>query len=117
MIETTLLATSEKLCPFFAKSTFGGPRNSFGMKRRKNASIDQSAFLRAQIRAQGFPPLQFDGQRMAGLVEVGTNRRQPFVSHQHQEPNLWEISRGVRVKTAGPVLDGIEPVGRDGLAD
>ena len=54
---------------------------------------------------------------MVRLVVVGAQRRQPLVAHQHQEALLGEIGRRGGVETAGAVLDGIEPVGRQGRAD
>ena len=57
MIDTTLAATSEKLWPS-PDSTLGGPRSSFGMKRRKKASIASRPCLGAQVAARGFAALR-----------------------------------------------------------
>ena len=55
MMETTFFATSEKLWPS-PNSTLGGPRNSVGMKRRKNASIaSRPSLLRRSPRAASRP--------------------------------------------------------------
>ena len=114
MIDTTFLATSEKLWPS-PNSTLGGPRSSSGMKRRKKASIASRPSLRAQVAARCLAALPMDGQRVAGLVVVGAQRGQPLVAHQHQEALLGEIGGCRRIEAGGAVLDGIEPVGRQGL--
>ena len=55
MIDTTFLATSEKLWPS-PNSTLGGPRNSSGMKRRKKASIaSRPSFVRKSPAAASRP--------------------------------------------------------------
>ena len=59
MMETTFFATSEKLWPS-PNSTLGGPRSSFGMKRRKNASIASRPSLRAQVAARGLAAFPLD---------------------------------------------------------
>ena len=56
MIETTFFDTSEKLW-FWPLNTFGGPRNAFGMKRRKKASISsRPCLVRRSPRAASRPP-------------------------------------------------------------
>src|SRR5581483_5268438 len=57
-----------------------------------------------------------DGQGMACLVVIGAQCGQPLVAHQHQEALLGEIGRSRGVEAGGPILDGVEPVGRQGLA-
>ena len=65
MMETTFLATSEKLWPS-PNSTLGGPRNSFGMKRRKNASIaSRPSLLRRSPRAAARPSHWIDSVWLA----------------------------------------------------
>ena len=53
---------------------------------------------------------------MGGVIEAGAQRGEALVAHQHQEAVLGKILRGSRVKADRPVLDGIEPVGRQRLA-
>ena len=53
---------------------------------------------------------------MARFIVIGAQRGQPLVPHQHEKALLGEIGRMGRVEAARAVLDGIEPVGRHGLA-
>ena len=56
MIDTTFLATSEKLWSVGRCSTLGGPFRSSGMKRRKNASIaSRPSLVRRSPRAASRP--------------------------------------------------------------
>ncbi len=53
-------------------STFGGPRNSFGTKRRKNASMALPALqVRRSPRAASRPVVR-DRQRMGRLIVLGS---------------------------------------------
>jgi len=58
-----------------------------------------------------------DGQGMARLIELGPQRGQPLIAHQHQEADFGEIGGGGGIEAASAVLDGVEPVGRQGAAD
>jgi hypothetical protein len=108
IIDTTFLATSENLWR---------PTQFFRHEAAEECLDGQPAFLRAQIGAHGLATLRFNGQCVAGFVEVRAQGRQPFVQHQHEEALFGEIGRGVRVKPAGAIFDGIEPVGRDRLTN
>ena len=60
--------------------------------------------------------------RRASMVSVWlasskrrAQRGQPLVAHQHQEAGLGQIAGRRGIEAGRPVLDGIEPVGRQGL--
>ena len=100
-----------------SEKTFGGPRNSFGMKRRKNASMaNRPSFVRRSARTASRPSNSMDSVWLASSKSVRKDANRSF-QHQHEEALFGEIGRGVRVKPAGAILDGIEPVGRDRLTD
>ena len=115
MIDTTFLATSEKLWPSPSEH-LGRPAQFVGAIFRQEAFDRRAAFRCAQIAARGRAPLPMDGQGMACLVVIRMQRRQPLVAHQHQKALLGEIGGRRRVEAAGAVLDGVKPVGRHGLA-
>ena len=95
MIETTLAATSEKLWPS-ACSTFGGPRSSAGMKRRKNASIASRPSSVREVAARGLAAVVADDERVASRRRSGCRScGQPLVAHQHQEAGLGQIARAL----------------------
>ena len=50
------------------------------------------------------------------LVEPRAQPRQALVLHQHEEAGFRQIARRRRIEARGPVLDGVEAVGRQGLA-
>ena len=52
---------------------------------------------------------------MGRLIVAGAQRRQPLVTHQHQEALLGKIGGCRWVEAARPILDGIEPVGWERL--
>ena len=58
-----------------------------------------------------------DGQAMRGVVESGAQPRERLVAHQHQVGDLGQVARHGLVEAGGAVLDGVEPVGRQGGAD
>ena len=116
MIETTLRATSEKLKPG-ACSTFGGPRSSSAQKSAKKRSIAaRPSGVRRSPRAASRPSASID-ERVARVVEAGAQPRQPLVAHQHQVALLGLVAGRGRVEAGGPVLDGVEAVGRQRRAD
>ena len=69
-----------------------------------------------QLPARHLLAVAEDGQRLGGIVELRAQRRQPLVAHQHQEIDLGQVPRRVRVEAARPVLDGIGAVERQRLA-
>ena len=88
-----------------AASTFGGPRRSAGMKRRKNASTASRPSLVARSPRAALAAVLLDRQRVGRVVVAGAQRRQPLVPHQHQELGLGQMLRGGRVEAGRPVLD------------
>src|SRR6266404_5650757 len=118
MIETTFLATSEKLWPG-AASTFGNPRSSSAQNRAKNPSIaarppgviceplpavPQSRDF-SQITPGGLRAVLPDHEHLGRIVKMGVKTGQPLVLHQHEEPLLGQISRHRGIKAARPILD------------
>ena len=98
-METTFLATSEKL--WHRLQHLGGPRNSAGMNRRKNASIaSRPSLVRRSPRAPRGPPA--DRERMDLLRRSSPQLRQAVVAHQHQEAVLGKRRGGGRVEAEGP---------------
>ena len=57
-----------------------------------------------------------DGQDVARIVEMGLQRRQPFVPLQHQEMRFWQPFGLGRIEAGGAVFDGVAAVGRKRLA-
>jgi hypothetical protein len=57
-----------------------------------------------------------DGESLRGVLEYGSQRRQPLVAHQHQEIDLRQVPRGVGIEPARSILDGVGPVEGEGLA-
>ena len=57
-----------------------------------------------------------DGERAGGVVEAAPQRGQALVAHQHEEVDLGQVARGIRIEPAGTVLDCVSPVERQGLA-
>ena len=98
MMETTFFATSEKLWPL-AKKNLRRPAQFAWHETAEEGFDRQPAFFGPQIAAYGFAAFPVDRQRMARLVIVGAQRRQPLVTHQHQETLLGEIGRRRRVET------------------
>ena len=62
------------------------------------------------------PAVVADRQDVARIVEMGLQRRQPFVPLQHQEMRLWQPFRLGRVEAGGAVFDGVAAVGQQRLA-
>ena len=58
-----------------------------------------------------------DNERVALLVIVGAQRRQPLIAHQHQETLLGKIGGGGGIEAARAIFDRVEPVGGQGLPD
>ena len=56
-----------------------------------------------------------NGERAGRIVEAAPQRGEPLVAHQHQEVDLGQMARSVRIEAAGPVLDGPGPVEGQGL--
>ena len=116
MIETTLRATSEKLWPSAGqhlRRTLDRSGVAVGEK-----PLDGGAALGGfEIALSGDRAVPADGQDVARIVEMGVQRRQPFVPHQHQEMGLQHPLRIGGIEAAGAVFDGIAAVGRKGLAD
>ena len=120
MMDTTFLATSEKL--WLARTEFGRTapwaaraihsRNSRRRTPRSRRGLAACASRRGRPRG-----LRLDDERVGRLVIVGAQRRQPLIAHQHQETNFGEVGGGGGIEAAGAVLDGIEPVGGQGRAD
>ena len=111
MMETTFLATSEKLWPC-AGQHLGRPAQFVRHEAAEERFDRQPAFLCAQVAARRFAPLVPDRQRMARLVVIGAQAGQPLIAHQHQEAGFGEISGCGAVEAGRAVLDGIEAVGR-----
>jgi hypothetical protein len=51
------------------------------------------------------------------LVQAGAQPRQPLVAHQHEVALLGLIAGRIGIEAGGPVLDGVEPIGRQRRAD
>ena len=100
----------------FAEQHLGRPAQFCRHEAAEESFDRQPPVFGPQIAARGLAAFPMDGQRMARLVIVGTKRRQPLVAHQHQEAVFGEIGGRGGIETAGAVLDGVEPVGRQGRA-
>lgn len=74
----------------------------------------RAAVFGAQVAARGLAAIPYDPQRVARLVVIGAQRGEPILAHQHEEADLREIGRRGAIEAAGAVLDGVEPVGRQG---
>ena len=115
MIETTLRATSEKLWPGLV-STFGGPLIWPANRTEKNCSIAARPCGGFEVALGRDRAVVADGQHVAGIVEMGLQRRQPFVPLQHQEMRLCQPFGFRRIEARGAVFDGVAAVGRKRLA-
>ena len=76
---------------------------------------DLPAELRRQRALGHLLAAAADGEHLRRIVEIGFERREPLIPHQHQEIDLRQIARIVRVETARAVFDGISAVAGDGL--
>ena len=115
-METTFLATSEKLWPL-PERTFGGPLIAPAIAGREEPLDGGAAFGGFEIALRGDRAVLADGQDIARIVEMGVQRRQPFVPHQHQEIGLRHPFRVGGIEAAGAVFDGVAAVGGQRLAD
>ena len=115
MIDTTLLATSEKLWPSACR-IFGGPRSSSAQICGEEVFDRGAAVGGAQVAADR-------SARQCVIVSMwlvwskrGAQAREPLILHQHQEVRLRQIGGRRGIEAGRAVLDGIEPVAGDGLA-
>ena len=113
MIETTFLATSEKLWPELM-SSFGGPFSSAAKFSAKNRSI--AAVRRCEACLCHHRAVPADSQDVGFVFEPAAQAGQPLVAHQHQKDGLGHPGRRLRIETAWAILDGIATVGGQGLA-
>ncbi len=106
MIETTFLATSEKLCGAGAPPTEHLRRAAQFVRHCSSAKkrLDRrAALLGARDRPRGLAALPPDGQRRGWPRRSRVSqRRQPLVPHQHQEAVLGQIGGA----SAGSKPDG-----------
>src|SRR5438874_1892813 len=115
MMETTFLATSEKLWPP-PEMTFGCPLSSPAKLVAKNASMAaRSSALSRSPRARTMPLSR--SQEIAGVLKMAAQSCQPLVAHQHQEMGFRHPHRRCGIEAAGAVFDGVAAVSRKRLAD
>src|SRR4029077_2530586 len=139
MIETTLRATSEKLKPG-AYSTRGAPRSSSAQNSAKKRSIVarpsgvcrspraasrpsssiasvRSASSRRERKRASRASQGSDRQRAVRALDAGAQPGQPRVAHEHQIALFGLVAGGGVIEAGWSVLDGIEPIGGQRLAD
>jgi hypothetical protein len=106
MMETTFLATSEKLCPL--RRSLDRP----GVAGCEEAFDGDPALGRFEIALGYDGAVLADAQDIARIVEMRVQGCQPFVPHQHQEIGLRHPFRVGRIKAAGAIFDRIAAVCR-----
>ena len=115
MMETTFLATSEKLWPPPERS-FGGPLSSPAKFAAKNASMAARPAAVSRSPSRDHVAVPANGQDVAFVLVMRPQSRQPLIAHQHQVKGLVQPGGLGRIEAAGAVFDGVAAVGRKRLA-